>query len=62
MIGLYKISTTSIIDAYGVFGSNSWSNSLGVGDDGVNYGRSVGRKTFKTVHISKRRHKKHKCN
>lgn len=39
MIALYKTSTTSIIDAYGVFGSNSWSNSLGLGLDGVNFRR-----------------------
>ncbi|MGG5487681.1 lamin tail domain-containing protein [Gaetbulibacter sp. PBL-D1] len=39
MIALYKISTTSIIDAFGVYGSGTWANGLGIGGDGVNFRR-----------------------
>jgi len=39
MIALYKISTASVVDAYGVFGSDTWSNGLGIGVDGVNFRR-----------------------
>ncbi|GAA0737993.1 GEVED domain-containing protein [Gaetbulibacter jejuensis] len=39
MIALYRISTTSIIDAFGVYGSSTWANGLGIGGDGVNFRR-----------------------
>ena len=39
MIALYRISTSSIIDAFGVYGSSTWANGLGIGGDGVNFRR-----------------------
>lgn len=36
---LYNSATTTSIDVFGVLGSNTWANSLGIGDDGVNYRR-----------------------
>ena len=39
MIQLYNSTTTTVIDVFGVFGSNNWANGLGIGGDGVNYRR-----------------------
>jgi hypothetical protein len=37
-IGLYKNSSSSLIDSFGVFGSATWAN-VGIGDRGVNFNR-----------------------
>lgn len=36
---LYNSTTTTSIDVFGVLGSDTWANGLGIGDDGVNYRR-----------------------
>ena len=38
-IGLYKISTSSMIDSFGVFNNATWASSLGIGDRGVDFKR-----------------------
>jgi hypothetical protein len=38
-IGLYKISTLSMIDSFGVFNNATWASSLGIGDRGVDFKR-----------------------
>lgn len=39
MIQLYNSTTATPIDYFGVPGSNTWANSLGINGDGVNYRR-----------------------
>jgi hypothetical protein len=39
MIELYNSATATPIDYFGVPGSNTWANSLGINGDGVNYRR-----------------------
>lgn len=39
MMDLYNSASTTVIDVFGVFGSNNWANSLGIAGDGVNYRR-----------------------
>ncbi|WP_299120733.1 GEVED domain-containing protein [uncultured Winogradskyella sp.] len=38
-IELYNSVTATSIDVFGVLGSSTWANSLGIGNDGVNYRR-----------------------
>lgn len=38
-IGLYKNSTSSIIDSFGTFGSATWADGLGLGDRGATFRR-----------------------
>lgn len=38
-IGLYKNSTASIVDSFGVFGSATWADGLGLGDRGATFRR-----------------------
>jgi hypothetical protein len=38
-IGLYKISTSNMIDSFGVFNNATWASSLGIGDRGVDFKR-----------------------
>ncbi len=39
LIELYNSSTSTSIDVFGVFGSDSWSNGLGVDNNGINFSR-----------------------
>ncbi|WP_460220590.1 GEVED domain-containing protein [Psychroserpens sp. MEBiC05023] len=38
-IGLYKISTATMVDIFGLYESDNWANGLGVGSDGANFRR-----------------------